>query len=94
MRSAQVSAAQKGTNPPVGGQCIFFFFRNWRHCGIKIDNLTGRFIPNNSPYVRSISTNHLRRRTRAALSHPNSKAAGFADQLQHRTESKGPDDPT
>jgi hypothetical protein len=33
---------------------------------------------------------HLKR-TGQALSYPDSEAGGFADQLQHRVESEGPD---
>jgi len=41
--------------------------------------------------VRSLSSNNSGRRACAALSHPDPKTDGFANQLQRRAESEGPD---
>ena len=42
-------------------------------------------------YVRPLPSNNSGRRACAALSHPDSKADGFADQLQYRAESEDTD---
>jgi hypothetical protein len=40
-------------------------------------------------HVRSLSTNHLGRRTDSPLSHSDPKRTGFTDQLQYRAQSEG-----